>query len=67
MLHDPQALPHWVKLLKEEAERTSIAACARKIGYSRPAVSLALKGRYPAGTARLERRVMRVLGGFDVA
>ncbi|OLN30423.1 Phage protein [Desulfovibrio sp. DV] len=46
-----------------EAARTSIAATARRLGYSRTAVSLALAGKYPGGTDKLAAKVLAVLGG----
>jgi len=55
--------PTWLALLKAEAERTSIAAAARKVGYARASISLALAGRYPAATDALAAKVERALGG----
>ncbi len=54
----------WIDLLRAEAERTSISAAARRIGYSRPAVSAAIKGKYPGDTRRLAARVLAVLGAL---
>ncbi|WP_179188698.1 hypothetical protein [Kiloniella majae] len=53
--------PRWIKLLAEEVARTNITQAARKIGYARPSVSLALKGRYPGGTDRIAAAVLRHL------
>lgn len=36
----------------------SIATVAEMLGYSRPAISGALAGAYPAGTARLRERIL---------
>ena len=52
----------WIALLRAEAERTSVAAAARRIGYSRPAVSGVLNGTYHGSTARIRARVLAVLG-----
>jgi len=53
----------WQTLLAAEAARTSIAATARRLGYSRTAVSLALAGKYPGGTDKMAATVLDVLGG----
>ncbi len=52
----------WRVLLAEEAARTSIAATARRIGYSRTSVSLALAGKYPGQTDKLAEAVRAALG-----
>lgn len=52
----------WLDFLAAEAARTSIAATARRLGYSRTAVSLALAGKYPGTTDRLAATVLDVLG-----
>ncbi len=45
----------WLKILQSEVARgKSKAQVGRDIGYSRPAVSLALKGEYPGGTTKIE-------------
>ncbi len=55
----------WLAVLNQEAAQTSIAAAARKLGYSRTAVSLALAGKYPGDTAKLAARVLAVLGRVE--
>lgn len=55
----------WLALLSSEAARTSIAATARRLGYSRPSISLALAGKYPGGTEKLAAKVLEVLGTTD--
>ena len=52
----------WLDFLADEAARTSIAATARRLGYSRTAVSLALAGKYPGSTDRLAATVLDILG-----
>ncbi|MGD9611179.1 MAG: LacI family transcriptional regulator [Desulfovibrionaceae bacterium] len=52
----------WRSLLIGEAARTSIAATARRLGYSRTAVSLVLAGKYPGRTDRLAAKVLAELG-----
>lgn len=54
-------MSEWLTLLKSEAERTSITDVARRIGYARPSVSLAIAGRYPGGTDALEKAVLAKL------
>lgn len=62
----PAPAPHDIgralDLLRAEAGRTSIAAAARRIGYSRPAVSMVLAGTYPG---RMDRVAVRVLARLD--
>jgi DNA-binding transcriptional regulator YdaS (Cro superfamily) len=49
----------WLKLLAEEVSRAgSIKAVADRLGISRTSVSLALAGRYPAKTTKLELLVL---------
>lgn len=52
----------WMAVLRREAERTSIAEVARRLGYSRPAISLVVHGRYPATRERIAARVREVFG-----
>ncbi len=52
----------WRSLLVGEVARTSIAATARRLGYSRTAVSLVLAGKYPGRTDTLAARVLAELG-----
>lgn len=52
-------------LLRAEVERTSITATAAKIGYSRPAVSAVLSGKYDAGTSKLLLRAYETLAMVD--
>ncbi|MGR3760920.1 hypothetical protein ACUXV3_12440 [Roseobacteraceae bacterium NS-SX3] len=53
----------WLDLLKAEVNKTSKAAVARRLGYSRPAISLACHGRYPGSTDKLKAQVLAVLAG----
>lgn len=55
----------WLALLSEEAARTSITAVARRLGYARTSVSLALSGKYPGATDKLAAAVLAVLGTVD--
>lgn len=57
------AEPEWLTLLRAEAAATSIAATARRIGYARASVSLALAGKYPGDTAKLARAALTALKG----
>ena len=52
----------WIELLRAEAEHTSIAATARRLGYSRPAISGVLNGTYRGDVSRIRDRVLVVLG-----
>ena len=53
----------WLELLRAEAARTSVTEAARKIGYARTSVSLAINGHYTAGTAKLAATVLDTLAG----
>lgn len=55
-------MPDWLTLLRAEAARSNITQAAKKLGYSRTAVSQALSGTYGAGTDRLAAKVALVLG-----
>ena len=57
-----QPEPEWIALLREEAARSSVAAVARKLGYSRPAISGVLNGTYRGRTDKIAARVLAVLG-----
>lgn len=56
----PQLSGRAHELLATACRDTSIAAVARRLGYSRPAVSLALRGKYVGGAARLAARILDV-------
>lgn len=51
-------MSEWKTLLEREVAATSCAAVARKLAVSRTAVSLALRGKYPGGTACMAKRVL---------
>lgn len=53
--------PRWMQLLRRAAEKTSIREVAQLLGYSRTSISLALGGKYPGGTAKLEETVLTIL------
>ena len=53
--------PRWLKLLRAEAERTSIGKVAIRVGYSRTAISQVLAGKYPGDMAKLERMALAAL------
>ncbi len=58
--------PLFVRLLAAEASATSRTKAAVRIGMSRTAVSLILLNKYASpSTARVERRVMNVLGRIE--
>ncbi|MBK5960809.1 transcriptional regulator [Rhodoplanes elegans] len=59
-------LPAWVQALAEEANRTSGAAAAARIGYSPPVVSQVLSRTYPGDLARIQEKVAGALMGVTV-
>lgn len=58
----PAEIEAAMRLLRERAARTSVSAAARDLGYSRPAVSMALAGTYVGGLERMARRAMECFG-----
>ena len=52
----------WLATLRAVADRDGKAEAARRIGYSRPAVSLVLSGRYPGDTTKIAAAVLARLG-----
>lgn len=53
--------PRWLQLLRAEAERTSIAAIAVRLGYSRTSISLVLAGKYPVAPDRIAQAAIALL------
>lgn len=56
----------WVAALRAEAQRTSITAAAKVIGYSPAVVSQVLQGRYPGDLRRVEQAVSGAFMGATV-
>jgi len=57
----------WLAALRDEAQRTTQAQVARRIGLGESTVSQVLSGTYKAATVRIERRVRGVLMGATCA
>lgn len=56
----------WLDLLRAFVARCgSINAAARRLGYSRPAISMALNGKYKGETTRLQARVLERCDATD--
>lgn len=56
--------PKWILLVEQRIEQLgSIQKVAEELGYARPSLSLAIRGKYVGNTERLERTVLKVLGG----
>jgi hypothetical protein len=53
--------PDWIAVLRSYARTHGIAEAGRRIGRSRPSVSLVLSGDYPGGTTRIEALVRKAL------
>ena len=53
----------WMEILRKEVKKKGGAAVAKELGISRSAVSLAMSGKYPASTKKIEDRVCRIYGG----
>jgi len=58
----PQEIDRALALLRAEADRTTVTAVARQIGYSRPAVSMVLAGTY---RGRIDQVAAAVLAALD--
>lgn len=56
-------MSEWQNLLREAVNNSSRTAVAQRLGVSRAAVSLLCNDKYPGGTERMARRILRVLGG----
>lgn len=55
--------PQWIVLVEQRIQQLgSIQKVADELGYARPSLSLALRGKYIGNTDRLEKTVIRVLG-----
>jgi transcriptional regulator with XRE-family HTH domain len=50
--------PRWLELLRAEADLTSRAAVADRIGYSRTTISLVLSGKYPGNTDKIAAKAL---------
>lgn len=59
-------MPDWVLILAEEANRTSGAAVAKKLGLSGSLVSYVLAKKYPGDMGRVEQLVRGALMGLLV-
>jgi hypothetical protein len=55
------ALPDWVETLAHEANRTTSAKAARRIGYSGAVLSHVFSKNYPGDIARVEAKVRGAL------
>jgi hypothetical protein len=60
------ALPDWVEVLAKEADRTSGAATAKRIGYSGSVVTSVCKGAYGGDLGSVEAKVRGAFMGSVV-
>ena len=60
------AAPDWVRVLAEEASRTSMISTARRIGYSTGVVSAVIANKYKGDLASVEARVRGALLSEEV-
>lgn len=62
-INQSSSKPRWVELVEQRIEQLgSIQKVADELGYARPSLSLALRGKYVGSTERLEETVLKVLG-----
>lgn len=61
-----KALPDWVRELALEANRTTSARTAQRIGYSGAVLSHVFAKNYPGDIARVEAKVRGALMGLTV-
>ncbi len=54
-------VPEWIGVLRDEVEKSSIAAVARQIDMPRPSLSLLLSGKYPAKLDKVSARFAPVV------
>jgi len=55
----------WLKLLTDAVEKSSNQAVADELGVSRTAISLVMRGKYPASTDKIEALVMDTYSRVD--
>lgn len=60
------ALPDWVAELAREANRTTSALAAKRIGYSSAVISHVFAGNYAGDIRRVEKKVRGALMGENV-
>lgn len=60
------AMPDWVRVLAEEAGRSSMGAVARRIGYSTGVVSAVIANKYKGDLGSVEARVRGALLSEEV-
>ena len=56
----PQLDGRALTLLSAAAHKTSIADVARRLGYKRPTISMALRGKYVGDTRKIRARIFEV-------
>jgi len=56
----PQLEGRALQLLTDACAASNIAEVARRLGYSRPSISMALRGKYIGGPKRLQARIFEV-------
>lgn len=56
-----QQEPHWLALLRAEAQRSSMRAVAGRLGYSVATISLVLAGKYPGKTDKIAHASLQTL------
>lgn len=66
MPHDHGPDTYWLDLLRQQVKQRGQAAVASDLACSRATISLLLRGRYPAATSRMERRVLERYGSQRV-
>jgi hypothetical protein len=59
-------LPDWVLEVAEMADRQSLNACAKTVGYSAAALSQVIARRYPGTLSNIEDKVRGALMGVKV-
>ncbi len=52
----------WLEILRNQTEARGNATVARELGLSDSTISLALNNKYPAGTGRIEKKVISIYG-----
>lgn len=57
--------PLWLQLLRAECARTTVAATATRLRYSRTAISKTLHGSYVGSTERIATAVLAELAAWE--
>lgn len=56
----------WLSMLRDQVAARGLPAVAKDLGVAKSTISMAVNGKYPARTDKIEARVLAVYGGATV-